>query len=68
MVYDSVFKLILKEIDLNGKEFINEKSEKTKGLELAHVIPILNRQDPFLTWQPYETLGRKIYFEYFNGF
>jgi hypothetical protein len=53
---------VAKDIETNGKVLENNQ----KGLEMAHVIPIINRQQAFLTWQPYEELGRKVFFDLFS--
>ena len=66
-VYQNIFESIQQEIEDNGKDQIMEESRLSiKGLEMAHIIPIICKQQGFLTWQPYEILGRKIYFDLFN--
>ena len=65
-VYLAVYNSVAKEIEDNGKISITEESaENVKALELAHIIPIVSKQQPFLTWQPYDILGKRIFFDLF---
>ena len=60
-IYDLVFNNIKHEINLNGKK--TSTNDKELGLEMVKIVPIVNRQDSFTTWRPYEGLAYKIYFE-----
>jgi hypothetical protein len=60
-LYEKVLEDLLEEIEKNGKD----DPIKGKVIELARLVPILKRKDGFCTWESYETLGRKIYFDLF---
>ncbi|CAG9315992.1 unnamed protein product [Blepharisma stoltei] len=62
--YEKLYDTIKEEIGKNGKNNPRRKYPLDwKGLELAFIIPMLDRLNSFTVWEPYETLGRKIYFD-----
>jgi hypothetical protein len=56
-LYEVVYRGLVKEIEDNGKDVGGKKS-----IDFAKLVPIVNRQQGFTAWEPYDEIGRKIYF------